>query len=186
LRLSMSELVEQNEQISRFEKTYSEERKALLARVRKAGRSIEEAEDLVQDVYTEAFERLPLLREVLNLPAWLNSLISRRLIDAWRHRKVREAKGETHVPEEVIREIIKSSGLDPLDNYVRQNMVSALNDAIASLPKDQRKVIEAQVFGGMTFKEISRQTGESIDTLTARKRYAIQKLTKAMRHWFDS
>ena len=54
-----------------------------------------------------------------------------------------------------------------------------------SLPSSQRRVVEAQVFGGLTFKQIAEATGESIDTLTARKRYAMQKLSRALRHWID-
>ena len=46
----------------------------------------EEAEDLVFDVYAETLERLPLVAGIRNLPAWINSLFTRRLIDAWRHR----------------------------------------------------------------------------------------------------
>jgi DNA-directed RNA polymerase specialized sigma24 family protein len=45
--------------------------------------------------------------------------------------------------------------------------------------------VEAQVFGGLTFREISESTGVSIDALTARKRYALQKLSRALRHWID-
>jgi RNA polymerase sigma factor (sigma-70 family) len=64
-------------------------------------------------------------------------------------------------------------------------LTNALNSAIRALPAEQRKVVEAQVFGGLTFREIAESTGESIDTLTARKRYALQKLSRALRHWID-
>jgi RNA polymerase sigma factor (sigma-70 family) len=168
---------------SRLEEAYHSERPKLLARLRKAGRSIEEAEDLVHDVYAETIERLPIIDSIRNLPAWINSLFRRRVIDAWRHREVRKASGETDVAEETLSEIISSVGLDPLEEYVRENMVDALNAALKALPKEQRRVIEAQVFGGMTFREIAETTGESIDTLTARKRYAIKSLAKALKHW---
>ena len=127
----------------------------------------------------------PLLSEVRNLPAWLNSLFTRRLIDLWRHDKVRAASGETDVAEDTLREIIDGAGLDPLDGYVRSCLMDALNDALRALPGPQRRVIEAQVFGGRTFREVAEATGESIDTLTARKRYALRKLSRALRHWID-
>jgi DNA-directed RNA polymerase specialized sigma24 family protein len=68
----------------RLEQAYKSEKPRLLARVRAAGRSLEEAEDLVHDVYAETMERLPLVADIRNLPAWINSLFTRRLIDAWR------------------------------------------------------------------------------------------------------
>ena len=167
----------------RLARAYQSEKPRLMARVRAAGRSLEEAEDLVHDVYAETLARLPLVAEIRNLPAWINSLFTRRLIDAWRHEKVRQASGETDVAEETLREIIKGAGLDPQEAYVRDCLADAVNDALRVLPLAQRQVVEAQVFGGLTFREIAAATGESIDTLTARKRYALRNLSRALRHW---
>ena len=169
----------------RLAQAYQSEKPRLLARVRAAGRSLEEAEDLVHDVYAETLARLPLLAGIRNLPAWINSLFTRRLIDAWRHEKVRRSCGETDVAEETLREIIRGAGLDPHETYVRDRLVEAVNDALRVLPAAQRRVLEAQVFGGLTFREIAEATGESIDTLTARKRYAVRNLARALRHWIE-
>jgi RNA polymerase sigma factor (sigma-70 family) len=169
----------------RLEKAYQSEKPRLLARLRAAGRSLEEAEDIVHDVYAETMERLHLVANIQNLPAWINALFTRRLIDAWRHDRVRAAAGETDVTEDTLREIIASVGLDPLDGLVRDSLMDALNDALRALPAPQRRVVEAQVFGGLTFREIAQATGESIDTLTARKRYALRNLSRALRHWIE-
>lgn len=169
----------------RLGKAYKNEKPRFLARVRAAGRTLEEAEDLIHDVYAETMERLSVLGGIRNLPAWINSLLTRRMIDLWRHEQVRAAAGETEVAEETLREIIAGTGLNPLDRFVRDSLLDALNDALRVLPAPQRKVIEAQVFGGKTFREIAEATGESIDTLTARKRYAIKNLSRALRHWID-
>ncbi len=76
----------------------------------------------------------------------------------------RAACGETDVAEETLREIIAGAGLNPLDGYVRDCLMDAINDALHALPAAQRRVVEAQVFGGLTFREIAESTGESIDT----------------------
>jgi RNA polymerase sigma factor (sigma-70 family) len=169
----------------RLTRAYESEKPRFLARLRAAGRTLEEAEDLVHDVYAETMERLPLVADIRNLPAWINSLFTRRLIDAWRHDRVRAASGETDVAEDTLREIIAGTGLDPLDGFVRASLLDALDDALRALPAAQRRVVEAQVFGGLTFREIAEATGESIDTLTARKRYALHNLSRALRHWID-
>jgi RNA polymerase sigma factor (sigma-70 family) len=169
----------------RLETAYHSEKPRFVARLRAAGKSLEEAEDMVHDVYAETMERLHLIPGIHNLPAWINSLFTRRMIDHWRHDRVREACGETDVAEETLREIIAGTGLDPLDGYVRECLLEALNDALKALPAPQRKVVEAQVFGGKTFREIAAATGESIDTLTSRKRYALQNLSRALRHWIE-
>ena len=172
-------------QRARLRKAYESEKPRFLARLRRAGRSLEEAEDIVHDLYAESMERLGVITTVQNLPAWLNSLFKRRLIDRWRHEQVKEAAGETDVAEETLREIISGVGLDPLDSFVRENLLDALNDALRALPQEQRQVIEAQVFGGKRFREIAETSGVSIDTLTARKRYAVRNLAKALRHWIE-
>jgi RNA polymerase sigma factor (sigma-70 family) len=169
----------------RLEKAYTSEKPRFLARLRAAGRTLEEAEDIVHDVYAETVERLHLVADIANLPAWINTLFTRRLIDAWRHERVRAASGETDVAEETLREIISGVGLDPQDGFIRDSLGDALNDALRVLPAAQRRVVEAQVFGGLTFRELAEATGESIDTLMARKRYALRNLTRSLRHWIE-
>jgi len=174
-----------NDSHERLAKAYRSEKPRFLARLRAAGRSLEEAEDIVHDVYAETMERLHLVAGIHNLPAWLNSLLTRRLIDAWRHDRVRAASGETDVTEDTLREIISAMGLDPHDAFIRDSLLEALNDALRVLPAAQRRVVEAQVFGGLSFREIAEATGESIDTLTSRKRYALRNLARALRHWIE-
>jgi RNA polymerase sigma factor (sigma-70 family) len=174
-----------SDSLERIEEAYREEKPRFIARLRKAGRSLQEAEDLVQDAYAELLERASIVPDIRNLPAWINSLVGRRLVDAWRHERVRRSAGEVGVAEETLEEIIGGAGLDPHDEFVRESLMDALDDAIKALPPAQRKVIEAQVFGGMTFREIAEATGESIDALTARKGYALGSLAKALRHWIE-
>src|ERR1700690_3616060 len=129
---------QESDSLRRLSEAYRNETPRLLARVRAAGRTLEDAEDLVHDVYAETMEHLPLVAGIRNLPAWINSLFTRRLIDAWRHERVRAASGEVDAAEEILQEIIADVGLDPLDPFVRASLVDALNDAIRALPQEQR------------------------------------------------
>jgi RNA polymerase sigma-70 factor (ECF subfamily) len=51
-----------------------------------------------------------------------------------------------------------------------------LAESLARLPEDQREVIMLKVFEGMSFKEIARICGLSINTAASRYRYALSKL----------
>jgi RNA polymerase sigma factor (sigma-70 family) len=185
--MSMARTAEsgERESLERVEKAYTQEKPRLVARLKRAGKTLQDAEDLIHDSYAEVMARLALVPDIRNLPAWINSLIGRRMIDAWRRDRVKRSAGEVCVAEETLEEIIAGVGFDPLDGYVRDRLLDALDDAIKALPPEQRFVVEAQVFGGKTFREISEATGESIDALTARKRYALDKLAKALRHWIE-
>ncbi|MFP4378203.1 MAG: RNA polymerase sigma factor [Spirochaetales bacterium] len=176
----------ESEQAERVEASFREHRPSLIARLRAGGRTLEEAEDLVQEVYAETLAQLPVVSTIRSLPAWINSLARRRSIDLWRRKQTAAAAGHVQVAEETIREIVTGVGLDPLNEYVRDTLTGALNDAIRVLPREQRDVVGAQVFGGQTFREIAERTGVSIDTLTARKRYAIKNLTRALRNWIET
>jgi DNA-directed RNA polymerase specialized sigma24 family protein len=96
-----------------LEAAYRSEKPRFMARLRAAGRTLEEAEDLLHDVYAETRDRLHLVAGIVNLPAWINALLTRRMIDAWRHEKARATSGITDVTEETQREIISEVGLDP-------------------------------------------------------------------------
>lgn len=170
---------------NRLEESYRKDRSSFFARIRAAGRTLEEAEDILQDLYTEAVYKIPLLPEINNLTGWLHTLLTRRIIDWWRRERVRRNAGETGVADEVIQEIIDGVCLNPLDEYVQDTVIDALYSAIAALPKKQRDVIRYQVFENKTFREISDETGISINTLTARKRAAVSALRVSLRRWME-
>jgi RNA polymerase sigma-70 factor (ECF subfamily) len=52
----------------------------------------------------------------------------------------------------------------------------AVTQALGELPPEQREVVHLKAFQGMTFKEIADLTGESINTVASRYRYATEKL----------
>ena len=56
----------------------------------------------------------------------------------------------------------------------------AIEAAIRTLPADQREVLHLKVFVGLTFQEIADQLHESINTVSSRYRYAIEKLRQRL------
>ena len=97
----------------------------------------------------------------------------------------RRRAGAVEMPAEVFEEIAAEAGYDPQDRLVRDELLAALEVAIEALPEKQRDALRAQALEGVTFKELAERTGESIDTLMARKRYAIRKLAEALEYWMD-
>ena len=56
----------------------------------------------------------------------------------------------------------------------------ALADALQTLSPEQREAVHLHVYEGLTFKEAAAATGESINTVAARYRYALEKLRKVL------
>ena len=168
---------------SDLEAAYRENRPGFLAWAAKATRSLVDAEDLVQDAFTKALARAESLGPVDDLAAWLFASVRNKVRDLWRRNQTRMKAGEIAVSDAAIAEIVAWAGLDPSELAASSELLEALYDAIEELPPEQRTVIEAQVFDGLTFKEIAETSGISPDTLAARKRYAVKRLASALQEW---
>ena len=67
-----------------------------------------------------------------------------------------------------------AAGPDAL--YLRNVLLDELDLALAELPREQREIFVAHELDGRSFKELSEETGVSVNTLLSRKRYAVLHL----------
>jgi RNA polymerase sigma factor (sigma-70 family) len=168
-----------------IERTYRERRRGFLAWAKRHAPDAETAEDILQDAFIRALANADALSPVEDLAGWIFSVMRNRLIDLWRGQDARRRAGATDLPEHVLEEVAAEAGLDPQDQLLRNEIHAALDVAIGALPAPQREVIRAQALGEVGFRELAEATGVSIDTLMARKRYAIRKLAAALEYWMD-
>ncbi|MHC4691212.1 MAG: RNA polymerase sigma factor [Planctomycetota bacterium] len=79
--------------------------------------------------------------------------------------------------EQVVEAGPRASGQpNPLETAGHREQRSIVTCALAKLPQEQRQVIVLHVLGGIRFREIAHQTGESINTVQSRYRYGLRKL----------
>ncbi len=69
--------------------------------------------------------------------------------------------------------------------YARGVLIDALEEAIDELPEDQREVFVAHELMGRSFKELSEESGVSVNTLLSRKRYAVLRLRERLQTIHD-
>lgn len=179
----MYEVDDREKSRKRLEQVYRSERRSFLRQIEASGVVLSEAEDILQDAFARALNRLDALLHVQNLSAWMSTTIRNRLVDLWRRGRTRRAAGLVELSEELFEAVALDLGLDPLDEFVRDELVDDLVEAIDALPEKDREVILAQFFEGTTFRELSERTGVPIETLSARKRAAIRKLAEMLREW---
>ncbi|HEY2460087.1 MAG TPA: RNA polymerase sigma factor [Candidatus Acidoferrum sp.] len=168
-----------------IERTYRERGRGFLAWAKRHAPDPATAEDILQDAFLRALANVDALSPVEDLAAWIFSAMRNRLIDLWRGENAKRRAGATVIPAEFFEQLAVEAGLDPLDQFARNEMLVALEVAIDALPASQREVIRAQALGGIGFRELAESTGVSIDTLMARKRYAMRKLAAALEYWMD-
>ena len=168
-----------------IERAYRERGRGFLAWAKRHAPDAEMAEDILQDAFIRAIANASALAVVEDVAAWIFSAMRNRLIDLWRSERARRRAGAVDIPEETLEEIAATAGFDPQDALVRNEMLAALEVAIDALPEAQREVLRAQTLDGQSFRELALRTGVSIDTLMARKRYAVRKLAAALEYWMD-
>ena len=176
-----------------LEQTYRRERTNLLGYIRSRVSSPEDAEDILQEVYTQAIRTIDAANPVDNLLGWLYKSASNRVIDWYRKKKRQtvslhaqtDREDESGLP---LEQLLVDSGIDVETGFIRKLIIEGLTESIDQLPPEQRDVFIRQAVNGETFKEIAADTGMSINTLLARKRYAVkflQKRLEAMKHLID-
>lgn len=141
-----------------------------------------EAEDVLQDVFYELVQTYRMMKPVGEATAWMFRVARNRAIDLFRGRgrtvsletPVSEAEGAT------LEDLLPSREAGPDAEFARGVLLEELEDAIAELPKEQREVFVAHELEGESFKAMSERTGVGINTLLARKRYAVLRLRKRL------
>jgi RNA polymerase sigma factor (sigma-70 family) len=160
-------------------KAYQKEKKRLLTFIRNRVATEEDAEDILQDVFYHALLGVSVTDQIDNIIGWLYTAARNKIID-WYRKKRLPTYSWTEIEKYSIEDLIDDSGLHPEKSYDRNLITEALLEGIEALPEEQRMVFIWQEFEGMTFKEIAAMTGESINTLISRKRYAVQNLRKRL------
>jgi RNA polymerase sigma factor (sigma-70 family) len=140
-----------------------------------------EAEDVLQDVLFEFVEAYRLPLPIERAGAWLVSVARNRIVDLFR-RKARERSEDD---EQRLDLLLPSPDGGPEAAYWRSVLLTELQTALDELPADQREVFIANELGGTSFKEMASQSGVSINTLLARKRYAVLHLRKRLQSIYD-
>ena len=162
----------------RIAQSYQQESSQLLAFIRSKVRRNEDAEDILQDVFYQAMESLNALEPIENLAGWLYAVARNRIID-W-YRKKKEPALDPAVENVTLQNLVNENHVRDLDEHTRSLVIDSLWDAIEELPIEQRTVIVLQSIEGIPFREIAAIEDVSINTLLARKRYAIRFLKKRL------
>lgn len=158
--------------------------------IRKRVKRLEDAEDILQEVYFQLAEADRLMKPIDEMAAWLFTVARNRITDLYRKKKP-ELLPEFLTDEEfddtgaVLGELLANNGETPENEFVRSLVWDELAAALADLPPEQREVFELTEFEGLPFKEIAEMTGAPVNTLISRKRYAVLYLRERLSVLYD-
>ena len=162
----------------RITETVKRERARLRDFIRRRVPDASEAEDILQDVFFQFVEACRLPEPIEQAGAWLYRVARNRIID--RFRKKREEQlpqpSADDDDEHWLPQVLPSLDGGPEAAYMRKVLLEELTDALDELPAEQRGVFIAHELEGRSFKELAAQSGVAVNTLLARKRYAVLHL----------
>jgi RNA polymerase sigma factor (sigma-70 family) len=148
-----------------------------------------DAEDILQEVFYEFVEAYRLMQPIEQVSGWLFRVARNRIIDLFRKKRpesLSDPAGVTEEGEEVLLEdLLPSPEAGPEAAYARQLLIEELENAVDELPEEQRRVFIAHEIEGRSFKELTAETGVNVNTLLARKRYAVLYLRRRLQTVHD-
>jgi RNA polymerase sigma factor (sigma-70 family) len=178
------------EQDERLTETIGREQGRLRNFIRRRVADEAEAEDILQDVFYELIEAYRLMKPIEQVGAWLYRVARNRIIDGFRKKKPEPLSAEKDPDTEdgdtlSLDELLPSPEAGPEAAYARSILLEELEAAVDELPEEQREVFLAHEFEGISFKEISAETGVSVNTLLSRKHHAVLHLRRRLHSIYE-
>ena len=138
------------------------------------------ANDLFQDTYIKAIVKLRKgkYKDSGKFSFWLTRIAHNVIIDYYREQK------SSHIietPKNQDLQNLKSASCVESDrerSMVNEQVLEDVKRLMNALPPTQREVVQMRYFEEMSFKEIAKVTGVSINTSLGRMRYALINLRK--------
>ena len=173
-------MAEEQRSITRAVKQYGQ---ALYAFIRGRVRSDSDAEDVLQDVWTQ-FASQPALDAIEQVGGWLYRVARNKITDGYRKKKttpLEELSFEEEDGDLGFREILLSDDGDPDLAELKRIFWEELMAALEGLPENQRLVFVQNELEEKTLQKIADEQGENLKTIISRKRYAVMKLRERLR-----
>jgi RNA polymerase sigma factor (sigma-70 family) len=176
------------ERDDRIADVFRRERARLARFIRRRIRDPQDAEDVVQDVFSRLVEANRLLMPIDHLTGWLFQVARNRITDLFRKQQAESLSGNAVAGQDDdlgLDDFLPSPDAGPEAILQRHRLLEELERAIDELPADQRTVFIAHEIEGRTFKELSAATGVNVKTLLTRKHRAVRQLRRRLHQTYD-
>jgi RNA polymerase sigma factor (sigma-70 family) len=184
--MTVTAMIEQDHKIA---EVIAEQRPRLRSFIRRRVPNEADAEDLLQEVFYELVQAHRLLQPIDYVTGWLYQVARNRITDLFRKKKPEPFADRALEDDEgqmlAFEDMLPSPDAGPDALYVRGLLLDELELALDELPAEQRAIFVAHEIEGRSFKELSAESGVSVNTLLSRKRYAVLHLRHRLQSFHD-
>ena len=138
-------------------------------------RNVQDAEDVVQEVFARAFAERSKRKKVLQAKPYLYRMVANTCTDLLRKRKRRGIS-----LEEIGSAKLRDKGKNPSEEATAAEEAQRAEALLAHLPQAQAETFRLRVFEELQLSEIAEVLGCSINTVCSRLRYGFKKLRKIL------
>ena len=136
-----------------------------------------DAEDVVQEVFSQAWRTAPNYQAARGTVAgWLLMMTRTRAIDRLRSRQARR----DHGTKADLDTVPAATAAQP-DELIARQQAAHVRSALTELPAEQRIALELAYFDGLTQTEIAEQLKTPLGTVKTRIRAALARLRRSVR-----
>jgi RNA polymerase sigma-70 factor (ECF subfamily) len=135
-----------------------------------------DAEDITQDVFTQAFDKLPKLKETQRFRAWLFSIALNRIRDLHRKRRIRALfAASRHTGGDPPEDEQSRSNSEGGIQLQRREFWRQVDGFLQRLPGGEKEVFRLRFLDQMNIREISRVLKKNESTVKTQLYRAIGK-----------
>jgi RNA polymerase sigma factor (sigma-70 family) len=155
--------------------------KRLMGFIRQRVATQADAEDILQDVWYQLTTTVD-TEPIEQISGWLFTVARNKITDRYRKKKPESLDSLLNTDGEGpdLTGILLDDSQNPESVNLRALFWKTLQEALDELPEEQKAVFVWNELGDLSFKEIAELTGENVNTLITRKRYAVLHLRERL------
>jgi RNA polymerase sigma factor (sigma-70 family) len=163
----------------------SKEKGRLLNFIRQRTPNLEDAEDILQDVFYELVESYRLMKPVEQLASWLFTVARNKITDLYRKKKpdLLDDKVQVNDNEDeplLLADILQGNVISADDQMMNDLLMETIADLLEELPKEQRDAFVMHELEDKSMQQIADEMKVSVKTVISRKRYAVLYLRERL------
>ena len=159
-------------------------RRQLYGYIFKMSVSSSDADEIFQEAWVKVIKKIRLYRHN-NFLGWLIRITHNVIIDKVRRKKPNISLDAENNEGSSLASALSDDGPDPTDRIQNKDLAASIDKAVNMLPNEQKEVFLLRTKMEISFKEIAKIQGISINTALARMQYALKKLREPLQESYN-